>query len=519
MKRVGIFNQAFSAADTAWLHMDTPTNLSMINGVITFTEPLNFERLIATMESRLLVYKRFRQKVHEPIIGPPRWEYDQNFNIRNHLIKTTLPDPGDHEMLQRLVSEMMSVPLDRSKPLWELHYVENYGKGSALICRFHHCMADGIALIQILLSAADLDPDAPLPEPYDSPFTDLSPLARMFVPMILGSRSIKKGIQMTTQLFYEGFEILVDRKRMQQYTASGWSVSKALGKLLLILPDKKTLLKAECGISKKAIWSKAIKVSEVKKIGQFYDGTINDVLMAAMTGAIRQYLISRGESVEGLNIRAIVPVNLRTESDTSQLGNRFGLVFLSLPIGIEDPLKRFVILKQRMDKIKATPEAIAAFGIINFMGISPSRVENLIRDVFGLKGSMVITNVPGPQEILYLAGGKIDGLMFWVPTPANLSLGLSILSYAGEVIVGVATDAGIIPDPESIVNAFQDEFEQMKDWGIDEGKIKDKVTEQKKVVVDTTTIREGYCQALTRKGLPCKNKAIEGTQYCRVHSG
>jgi WS/DGAT/MGAT family acyltransferase len=511
-----LIKEPLSPVDSAWLRIGTPTNLAMINGVITFSEALDYERLVATFEARLVPYKRFRQRVIEPLIGPPYWEMDANFDIHNHVYKISLPEPRDHEALQNLASEMMSMPLEINKPLWELHYVDNYSEGGALICRLHHCIADGVALIRVLLSTADVEPNAAWPEPREelysgSGFSGLSPLARLFVPAVKTIRAVQNQWRGARHLLNEGFDTLFDRGKMLALTRKGADGSMALGKLVLMLPDRRTILKGQCGIPKRAVWSKAIKVEDVKMVGKTTGGTINDILLTAMTGALRRYMLDREQVLDGLNIRVIVPVDLRTDADFDRLGNRFGLVFLSLPVGVEDPKKRLAVLKRRMDAIKDTPEAVVSFGILAFMGINPRRIENIIRNIFGLKGTAVMTNVPGPRQPLYMAGGRIDGLMFWVPTPANVSLGVSIISYAGEVIVGVATDAGIIPDPERIVDAFQDEFETLRNLG--------GAPDQVEAPAEYTVSEEaGNCHAMTKKGAPCKNRALAGSAYCRVHS-
>lgn len=543
--------QMISAVDTAWLHMDAPTNLAVITGVISFSKPLDFERLIATMDARLLTYRRFRQRVHEPLIGPACWEDDPYFDITNHIHAISLPEPANHEVLQVFVSELMSRPLEYSRPLWDFYYVDNYEEGSALVCRMHHSLADGIALVQVLLSTADLEADAPWPEPPESPYEDLSPLARLFVPAVIASRKMRQSLHNTRHMVYESFENFLDVEKRRSLAKLGMRGSLALGKLLLMLPDRKTVLKGDCGVPKKAVWTKAISVSEVKAIGHAMDSTVNDVLLTVMTGALRRYMEIHQDQVDGVNVRAIIPVNLRPPGEIRQLGNQFGLVFLSLPIGIEDPVRRLQIMKKRMDQIKSTPEAVVAFGILNFMGMSPGKIEDLIRYIFGLKGSMVVTNVPGPRRPLYLAGEMITGLMFWVPTPANLGLGISIISYAGEVAVGVATDKGIIPDPETIVAAFDDEFDLLRSHlrPLDESRaqkpqpkqekeadeielkvsddgIGDDINEQVDTLADEQDAgsleddddQPGRCQAMTKKGTRCKNRALPGSRYCRVHN-
>jgi hypothetical protein len=174
-------------------------------------------------------------------------------------------------------------------------------------------------------------------------------------------------------------------------------------------------------------------------------------------------LRGRGEPIGGLDFRAVVPVNLRPIEEELNLGNSFGLVFLSLPVGIEDPLERLAELKRRMDLIKGTPEAIVAFGILNTMGLASPKIEDIIVDIFEKKATTVMTNVPGPREVRYFAGKAIRGVMFWVPQSGRLGLGVSIISYAGEVLVGIASDAGLTPDPEMIVEALHAEFEQYRE--------------------------------------------------------
>jgi diacylglycerol O-acyltransferase len=525
-------SELFSGVDAAWLHMDTPTNLAVITGVITFESPIDFERLKITLERRLVIYRRFRQRVSEPLlgVGPPRWDFDPEFALTNHLDRIQLPEPGDHEALQRLVAEYMSTPLDPIRPLWKFHLIEHYQTGSALICRLHHCIADGLALVQLLLSAADEEADAPLPEPVDLQLRQLSPLARLLRPAVKAAMDLRHSWRATGGLLDDGMETLVQPPRLMQAARYGRDAGKALGKLLLIPPDRRTVLRGKCGVEKRTVWTEGIDLDEVKAIGRLMGGTINDILLAALTGALRRYLESRGESVEGLDIRIIVPVNLRPADELELFGNRFGLVFLSLPIGIRDPISRLFVLKQRMDAIKASPEAVVALGILATIGMSPTQIEDLIVTIFGMKGSAVVTNVPGPRRPLYLAGGKIENLMFWVPMPGNLSLGLSIISYAGKVMMGVASDVGLIPDPERILDAFNDEFEQMRRWGRpSESDLLQPLEAQstgpaRQIEPASPKIPQGpgdsmRCQALTKSGHRCKNRALPNSTTCRIHQG
>jgi diacylglycerol O-acyltransferase / wax synthase len=459
--------EPFSSVDAAWLHMDTPTNLANITGVMSFSEPLDFDRLRATVAARLMGYDRFRQRVAEPglLPGRPRWEFDSAFDMAYHLSAVRLPEPADHAALQDLASRMMSTPLDRSHPLWRFYYVENYNSGSALVASLHHSIADGIALLQVLLSLTDATPDAPWPVIDDLPPPENKTHSPLFYPVVKATRLASQACRTAGNLVHEGMEFLIHPSRFGVAAQTSIAASRAFGKLLLIPPDKRTVLKRKCGIEKRAAWSTSISIEDVKHVGQLMGGTINDILLSAVTGALRRYLEERRQIVQGLNIRAIVPVNLRPAEESGELGNKFGLVFLSLPVGVRDPIRRLVILRRRMDAIKNSPEAVVAIGILSAIGITPAQIEKIIVSIFGMKGTAVMTNVPGPRHTLFLAGKQLSSLIFWVPAPGNISLGVSIFSYAGNVILGIAADAEIAPDPERILELFATEFETLKNWG------------------------------------------------------
>jgi WS/DGAT/MGAT family acyltransferase len=529
-------SESFSSVDAAWLNMDTPTNLAVITGVITFSGRVDIHRLKDTLTQRMLIHKRFRQRVRPPAhkLGLPRWELDTDFDIDWHIRPVSLPEPADQDALQAYVGELMGQPLDPDRPLWIFYLVNNYLNGSALVCRLHHCIADGLALVQVLLGTADVEPDAPWMVSLPEPAEEESLLEMLFRPAVQAARTIGHTWRIAENLAHEGFETLIHPTRLRSAARLGKDATLALGKLLLIGPDRKTGLRGKCGITKRAVWSSPIDLEEVKRISRLMGGTVNDILLSALTGAFRRYLENRGEPVMGLNIRGVLPVNLRQPDELDQLGNRFGLVFLSLPVGTRDPLKRLVTLKRRMNAIKDTPEAVVAFGILGAIGMSPNQLENIIVSIFGMKGTAVITNVPGPRQPLYFAGQKIETLMFWVPTPANLGVGVSIISYAGQIFIGVATDEGLVPDPENILQSFYEELDFLSRWG---RPVRPVMKESDQVGAPAILSGEAIhqepgemvssakpevpavrlCQAKTRSGSPCKNRALLGQTTCHVH--
>ncbi len=449
-----------TSVDTTWLRMEDPTNLMMITGVLVFSEPLDLDRLRATMTDRLLRYGRFRQKVEESAIpfGRPRWRFDRTFDLDAHITRMALPSPGDRQALQEVVSHLMSTPLDVTKPLWHFHVIEGFDGGTALVIRLHHCIADGIALVMVMLSMADnAEVALPVPRPYRR--QSRTPTEKLMRPMVVPmARAARQARRMTENVLHEGVETVLNPSRAFNMAELATNAASALARLLRLDPDPPTAFKGSLGIRKLAVWTPRHPLAEVKASGRRIGATINDILMAVVTGALRGYLLERGHVPEDLSIRAVIPVNLRPPEEMHELGNRFGLVFLSLPVGISDPIDRQAVVQERMRELKGSAEPVVAFGALAIAGTTTTEIQNAAVQLFGSKATAVMTNVPGPRHPLELAGQRISDVMFWVPQSARLGLGISILSYAGFVRVGFAVDARLVPDPERMVEAFEREY-------------------------------------------------------------
>jgi diacylglycerol O-acyltransferase len=533
--------KSLSNVDTAWLRMEDPTNLMMITGVIVFGTPMDFERLKATIEVGLLRFDRFRQRVVLPPLpgGRPYWEDDPDFDLSYHLQRASLPPPGDQGVLQELASFLASMQLDFSRPLWQFHLVEEYGDGCALICRLHHCIGDGLALVHVLLSLTETEPDTawPIGEPEAPRRRRRRPVGRLCRP---ATSVLRTTGQVTRSLIREGCGTVANPSRLLDAARIGARGTKSLARLLLLLPDARTAYKGPLDVPKRVAWSAPIPLQDVKAAGKELGGTLNDLLLAATSGALRRYLEGRGDPVDGLNFRAVVPVNLRKPGTEHELGNKFGLVFLSLPVGIADPIERLGELKRRMDALKDSLEAPVAFGILNTIGMAPEVIQDVVVSIFGLKGTAVMTNVIGPKELIYLAGAPLESLMFWVPQSGHLGMGVSIMSYNSQVQLGVMTDAGLVPDPEAIVAGFEAEFRELLEMadearrtqraegtpGLEDviGQLGETLAALDAVLEDQDREREASpsvaperCQALTKAGQPCKNRPLSGSRYCRVH--
>jgi WS/DGAT/MGAT family acyltransferase len=455
--------EIMSPVDVAWLSMEEPTNLMMVNGILTFDHPLDINRVRQVIEYRWLRYERFKQRVVRsrlPFLRP-YWETDPYFNIDNHLHRLALPDPGDQDTLQDMVSDLMSQPLDFSRPPWQFYLIENVGNGCALMGRLHHCIADGMALVGVLLSMTDFRADAPL-VPLSEVVGDL-PEDGLMGGLTRDVAETASFFRHTAdRAFQETRSAIQNPDHARQLAEQGAGLGLAATRLLVRTSDPRTRIKGKLGVMKRVAWSPPIPLNEVKLIKNVLGGTINDVVITAITGGLRRYLVGYGDDVSKLEFRAAVPVNLRNDHDGGKLGNKFGLVFLSLPVSIEEPLMRLVEVRRRMVELKMSAEAPVTLGILGMMGVGNDAFREFVVQTLEPKATVVLTNVPGPPVPLYLAGQEIKQIMFWVPQAGRLGMGISILSYANRLFVGVATDAGLVPDPEKVLDGYHEEIARLK---------------------------------------------------------
>lgn len=452
--------EQMTSADRAWLLMDRSTNRMVINGLWIFREPVDPQRMVQTMEERLSGFRRFRQQVVEPngSLGQAFWQDDPNFDIRAHFKRIAVPSPGDKQTMQELISSLVTDPLDPSRPLWMFYLIEGYNGGSVVLGRIHHSIADGMALVQVLLSMTDPSPENSWEAP-ERRQNSAGPIARLIRQT---NRQINAALETGEFLLNQGVRLAGDPEKALALAQKGGDLAtkttQVLAKLGLMTGDSPTVFKGDLGITKRVAWSKVISLEDVKFVKNSMGATVNDVLVSALTGGLRRYMIHRGDDPAGKEVRSMVPVNVRPLDAPIEMGNQFALVYLSLPVYIEDPIDRLFEVKRRMDRIKQSPEAVLTYQIINAIGLLPGDVSRQIIEYFGSKASAVLTNVPGPTEKLYFAGKKIDRMIAWVPQSGSIGMGLSILSYGGEVGVGIIADEGLVPDPDGVMAGFEAEF-------------------------------------------------------------
>jgi len=459
---VPLIRQKVSAVDTAWLRMDRPHNLMMIAGVLMFRERLEIARLRRIVEERFLVFRRFRQRPAERA-GVAVWETDRDFDIERHVVHTALPGAAGRKELQALVSRLATTPLDPARPRWQFHLVDRYDGGSAVIVRIHHCYADGIALVRVLLSMTDASANGPPAMPFNPPKREPrvapdDPIVQLMQPFA-GVLSLAKKLGGT--LVDKGAELWSDPSKAVALADQGGALTAEIAKLALMGQDSPTRFKGEPGAAKRVAWADPIPLDEVKAVGKVLGASINDVLLSCVAGALASYLRDKGDGTDGVMLRALVPVNLRPMEKAYKLGNQFGLVFLDLPIGMENPVARLYAVRGNMRALRGSYQPVLALGILAAMGAGPKLLQDTLLAILARNASAVMTNVPGPQQPLWLAGARIDGLMFWVPQAGDIGVGVSIISYDGKVQFGLITDRGFCPDPARVIERFGGEFEKL----------------------------------------------------------
>jgi diacylglycerol O-acyltransferase / wax synthase len=451
-----------SPVDACWYHIDGPVNLAQVTGIVLTRQPLDFPRVLEVYRHRTQQFPRFRQRVVEAgfPVSTPHWQDVRGFDIEQHVHHIGLPKPRNEAALAELVSDLASTPLDREQPLWQAHIVDDVGGGSAFILRFHHCIGDGTAMMAFARELFDATPESPA----ERDAAPALPAGTGLLDGLLGSayQTVEWSARAVMSTLDTAVRAVLNPGQAMETASALVDGATVLARELLKAPDPRTPLKGEFGARKRVAWSEPVAIDDVKAIGASSGAKVNDVLVAAMTGALRDYLAERGVAVDDITLRAMVPVDLRPPERAMQLGNEFGLVILDLPIDAADGLERLGRTKAHMDALKRSPQAVAIMALFNLFGRGPKMIEDFAVDLFSSKASLVMTNVAGPRQPLYFAGSLIDRIMFWVPHPGKqLGMGVSIFSYNGFVSLAVVTDRHLVPDPEAITARFGRQFAQL----------------------------------------------------------
>jgi len=459
-------SERMDPVDVTWWRMDRPANLMVIVGVLMLAGPVDSARLERTLAKRMLAFRRFRQRV-ETSGGATWWCDDPHFNIAHHIKRARLLGRGVKADLERFVADLASQPLDPAHPLWQFHIVEDYVGGAAVVARIHHAIADGIALIGVALSLTDERPDAaPTPPKRERPAKIHDPSLGFPLQTIVGLASgvaemVGTGLNISAEALQTALGLATHPAQAAETLREGTGVAAELAYLLLMPNDSPTRFKGKPSGDKRVAWTDPISFPEVKAVSHALGCSVNDMLVAVVAGALNGYLRDHGDPIDGVEVRALVPIDLRKPGCEAELGNRFGVLALELPVGLGSPLARLREVHRRMEALKQSKEPAVTLGLLAALGNAPQAVQDRVFDLLLSRASAVITNVPGPQMPLYLAGSELKQFMFWVPRPHDIGMGVSILSFNGQVQFGLITDAALVPDPHSIVARFKPEFEQL----------------------------------------------------------
>ncbi len=438
--------QTMSPLDASFLHVEDAVTHMHIGSVGIFEgPPPGSDDVLAAVSARLPLVPRYRQKVRfVPLaLGRPTWVDDPHFNLAYHVRRTALPSPGGAEELRNLVGRVMSQQLDRAKPLWEMWVAEGLGEGRwALISKTHHCMVDGVSatdLLSVILStereAVTEAPDRwrPNPDPSGAALVAHALARRASSPYegVRGVMSAVRGPRRVARQLAEVTRGLINLRPLLSPAASGSSLNGPIG------PHRRW------------DWARA-RLPDVKQIREALGGTVNDVVLAAITNGFRELLLSRDEPVDGRVIRTLVPVSVRAEHDRGTYNNKVSAMFAELPVEIEDPVQRLAALHEQMQDLKASGQAVAAERLTALSGFAPAMLLALAGRV-GTRLpqsaiNTVTTNVPGPQQPLYLAARRMLEAFPFVPLGGYVRVGVAIFSYDGGINFGVTGDLDTAPD-------------------------------------------------------------------------
>jgi diacylglycerol O-acyltransferase len=458
--------EPLSSMDAAILGIEDKTNLMMVSGVLTFAQSLDIDKLKLVLQERWLNQPRLRQRVVQPSLPMawPYWEVDPNFNLNAHVHRVALPEPGDQAALQTIASDLISTPLDYSKPLWQIHVIEDFGGGGALLYRIHHVIGDGAALANLLMSMTDASLDAI----YVVDETAVSPAENGQLPSAAPQLAkqvaiaAKLGRRFAKKVAIAGLDIVSAPEKTSDYINKGLAYTQSSLQLALKVLEPETVFSDELGVSKKVAWSRPFLLTELDSLRESVGGTLNDMMITILAGGLRRYMLAQGQSVHATRFRAAIPVSLRKNSSVKNLGNKFGVVFLSVPLSMSDPQERLAEVRARMDLLKESQDAKTVYNLVSAFSYMPAGIQSELVKQTAVLASAVITNVLGSTEARYLAGQKIENSIFWAPQSTKVGLGITIFSYDDHVIIGINTDPKVMSDPDIYLNCVDAEYEEMQ---------------------------------------------------------
>ncbi len=465
-QRLTMLDNSFLAMEGPSTHMHVASTILFDAGPLTRPEGgIDADRILEYVRSRLHLIPRFRQRLVDiPVERHPVWVDDDHFNIHYHVRHTSLPYPGNERQLKRLSARIMSQQLDRAKPLWEMWVVEGLdnGKRFALINKTHHCMIDGISgadLISVLLQLSpedDFDEAAewtPRPAPHGLELLRDAITRRVEAPLSILRR-------------------VPDSLRSPGATLAGLRENvAALGEALTAQwrPAPRTPLNGAIGPHRRFDWL-AMDIADLKEVKDRLGGSLNDVVLATVAGALGRFFARRRVDVDRLDMRAFVPVSVRSAGERGTMGNRVAAWMVPLPIAERDPRRRLERVSETTARLKRSRQALGAEVLSAVSEWSGSALLSLALQLASRipPFNLVVTNVPGPQMPLYLLGARMLECYPVVPLYVNQGLGIALFSYAGRIYWGFNADYELLPDLHDFVEAIEASFRELRDAALEE---------------------------------------------------
>jgi WS/DGAT/MGAT family acyltransferase len=451
-----------SALDAAFYYLERTGQLLHVGGVYVVERALDFDRLVADIRGRLHLIPRYVQRV-VPVpfnLAHPTWERDPHFDFRHHLFQHRLRPPGDEGQLVGLVGRLFAQPLHRGRPLWELHQIDGYqGERSVLFAKVHHCMIDGVSGVQLLAVMFDPTPNpppVPPPEPGDD---DRRPLPS--VPRRL-ARALREGVAAGSA---HAHTLLDWARNPRRAVADVSDAADAVAQLLRVFlaPTPRTPFNGHVSTLRRVLWT-TLSLHDAKGTKNRLGGTVNDVVLTVITGALRAYLEARGFSPDRMELRAMLPVNVRAEHEHLHLGNRVSMMVAPLPVGIRDPLERYHQVCTATTLLKRSGQAGRMSRVIDLLALLPPPLQKPLGwvPVQTAPVNTICTNVPGPAVSLYVQGKRLEVLVPIVPLAQGVGLAFAILSYADAFTIGITFDPALVQDAERLPGLLQEAAEELR---------------------------------------------------------
>jgi WS/DGAT/MGAT family acyltransferase len=432
--------------DASFLALENDGAHMHVGSVLVFEGPApDYDSFVERLESRLHLVPRYRQKLAFPPLGitRPIWVDDPHFNARYHLRHTALPAPAGDDELRRLAGRVFSQQLDRAKPLWEIWLVDTMANGRfALICKTHHALVDGISGVDILTVLFDLEPDPPEREP--GPPWSPRPLpggAEMLADAL--AERVSAPFELARRVLKHPDKAGADAGK----AAAGLAAQAAAG----LAGAPPSPLNTRIGPHRRFAWVEA-DLAQFKAVKDALAGTINDLVLTVVTGALRAHLIRLGRNPEGTELKAMVPISVRADEARGALGNQVAAMFAPLPVGLEDPLERYRFVHAAMAGLKESGQAVGAQTITR---LADAAAPTVLQQAARLQArqrffNLTVTNVPGPQVPLYVMGRRLEAFYPKVPLVLNTALGIAIMSYDGRIFFGLLGDYEALADIDAL---------------------------------------------------------------------